>query len=86
MGCLECDRPDCDNVMCDFMYAGKYICYDCLDEFRRYMSQTRETREVWASCFNAFMNTNKGYTEPTIQPGTMTVDEFIDAYVINRLG
>lgn len=86
MGCLECDRPYCDNVMCEFMYAGKYICSDCLDEFRQYMSQTRETRYVWANCLIAFMETDKGHTKRPIEPGTMTVDEFIDTYVTNRLG
>lgn len=86
MGCLECDRPDCDNIMCEFMYDGKYICSDCLDEFRQYMSQLRETREVWNHCLIAFMGTDKGHTRQSIEPGTMTVDEFIAKCVPSRLG
>ncbi len=33
MGVLSCDRPGCDNIMCD-RYSGKhgYLCWECFNE------------------------------------------------------
>ena len=33
MGVLQCDRRECENIMCD-RYSPKYgyICYECFDE------------------------------------------------------
>ena len=33
MGCLECDRRGCENIMCNrFCHEYGYICDDCYSE------------------------------------------------------
>lgn len=33
MGCLECSRAGCPNIMCDrYSYEYGYLCSDCFEE------------------------------------------------------
>ena len=32
MGVLNCDRIDCENIMCDRMCNDFYICNECFEE------------------------------------------------------
>lgn len=34
MSVLQCDRNGCENIMCDNMIDGRYICYQCLHELK----------------------------------------------------
>ncbi len=35
MSVLACQRPRCDEVMCDHLVLGGYLCHGCLDELLR---------------------------------------------------
>lgn len=36
MGVMECDRRDCENIMCN-LYSSEfgYICYECFEELKK---------------------------------------------------
>lgn len=40
MGVMSCQRPDCDNIMCDRIVMGAYLCDSCHAEFL-------EWRQTW---------------------------------------
>ncbi len=66
MGILACDRPGCDNMMCDYMVLRRYyLCWECLKELKVFKhSLTHVTDHAQAiSSLNFFMQTMKGYYE-----------------------
>lgn len=69
MGVKSCSRIGCDNIMCDDMIFGNYICRECISEMRT----LRIIPQV-------FMNTQKTeYTQTHIPQDRW--DEYIDSYL-----
>lgn len=59
MGVRECDRRDCENIMCD-KYSDEfgYICYECLSELR----ELQTVKKLKFKDISEFMHTPKVYS------------------------
>lgn len=84
MGSIECDRIDCDEIMCEFMHAGKYICSGCLYEFKQNAGCVNLDVDEWNLRLSTFMKTVKNTMYPVNDRNTITVDQFVDSYVGRR--
>ncbi len=40
MGVITCDRPNCDNIMCDIRLDEFDICNQCFEEFKKSVAST----------------------------------------------
>jgi len=59
MGVLACDREGCENIMCDNFIKGRYICNDCLNEFKNFYNMEDKSEKEWIEIFFAFMESDK---------------------------
>ncbi len=80
MGVLSCSRRGCDNIMCDTCVQGiGYICWDCQDEFKLYVSSHCmhiETDEEITRVLSEFMETNEGSYD---NQSSDAIDDFFKA-------
>lgn len=85
MSVLACERYGCRNVMCDILVENRYVCNDCMMEFRKSVGNkvivadgdsgvdSMSILELWKE-FQAFMDSEKPeYVEDRI----VTLDEFL---------
>lgn len=61
MGVLNCDRTDCDNIMCDYYLSDfGYICRECKDEFNiQYIHQYYKLGLTIETAIMVFLKTSK---------------------------
>lgn len=79
MGVLRCGRYGCDEIMCDVLIDGRYVCHECLDQFRQKVGgETEMNAADFAQAFDDFMATRKraGEGDPK-----RTVNQFIEAAI-----
>ena len=81
MGVLACDRPNCDNIMCDVYVPGAgYICYECEKEFKVYLDKhgiNPKTEEEILGALKMFMTTVK---DEFLTGSEMELDEFFNQH------
>jgi hypothetical protein len=73
MSVLACERVGCENIMCDHMIRGYYLCNDCIDEFKMLVGDEKMTEYEFNNKFSDFMS---GYLF-TERDRKISVDEFI---------
>ena len=59
MGVLACDRPECTNIMCDYLIHDRYVCNECVSEFKDSVGDKPMTKIEMAVKFEAFIVTPK---------------------------
>lgn len=59
MSVNQCSRSGCDEIMCDQLVDGRYICSGCAGEFRDMMGDSELPRFEMRSKFREFMQTEK---------------------------
>lgn len=60
MSVMQCDRVDCDNIMCDLCIEGRwYVCNECAAEFRAIAGEEKKLKAEIGREFARFMTTPK---------------------------
>ena len=60
MGVMSCSKRDCENIMCDTYVDGVgYVCWECKDMFKQWMSTSETHPGRIKQEFEAFMNEHK---------------------------
>lgn len=82
---MRCNRPDCENIMCDtYVNNIGYVCDECKEEFKEYLKTiTSPPQTEWEihNAFKKFMETEKNIHRKGKE---MDVDEFFDKYTRNQ--
>lgn len=59
MGVLACSRYGCENIMCDLLVEGNYVCNECAAEFRVSVNDKAMPLEQLREAFKLFMASEK---------------------------
>lgn len=81
MGVNSCDRPECENIMCDtYIDSVGLICYECENEFKEYIEKMEDKPNTKYSILRElkkFMDSEKNtFTEGK----EMDVNQFFQTY------
>ncbi len=81
MGVMACDRRGCDHIGCSTLISNQYVCWSCVEEFRKSLAgQSLPEGELYTK-FNDFMASEKVCEQPT---RVLHIDEFLDEGRIGR--
>lgn len=72
MGVMPCERAGCGNILCDVLIDNRYVCGECLHEFRESLDGASLPDRHMLREFRGFMTRPKDGTTAIVD-----VDEFI---------
>ena len=76
---MSCSKRDCENIMCDTYVDGVgYVCWECKDMFKQWMSTSETHPGRIKQEFEAFMNEHK--SDFSFYDASFLVDEFFEQY------
>ncbi len=81
MGVRACSKRGCENIMCDDIIDGNYICPRCQDEFKQYLEFHRiqpETEGDFLREFRKFTDIDRD--ESFIGDESMTIEKFFEKH------